>query len=404
MTTPDDHLVVLFGATGDLAKRKLLPGLFRLAQAGLLPPRYRIVGTALDDLDDHAFRELARTAVDEFGGGSRDPAAWERFARNLLYADARDRTALTAAAGTAELELGGSPRRLHYLSVPPIAFGEAVETLVEAGLVPRSRVVVEKPFGTDLESARALNASCTARSTSRRSSGSTTSSARRPSRTSSRCGSRTASSRRSGTAHHVDHVQIDVPETLSIGSRGYFYEGTGAFRDMLVTHLLQVLGFVAMEPPTSFEAKALVDETVKVFEAMTPLRPEDVVRGQYRGYRDTPGVSPDSDTETFVAARVQHRQLALGGRPVLPPHRQAPRGGTARRHDHLSRPAPADVRQRRPARPEPARLRAHRARRHLLELPRQGPRPGDAARAGPLLLPLRGCVLRRRASSRPTSG
>ncbi len=104
--------------------------------------------------------------------------------------------------------------------------------------------------------------------------------------------------------HHIDHVQIDVPETLSIGSRGYFYEGTGAFRDMLVTHLLQVLGFVAMEPPTSFEAKALVDETVKVFEAMTPLRPEDVVRGQYRGYRETPGVAPDSETETFVAARV----------------------------------------------------------------------------------------------------
>ena len=120
MTMPDDHLVVLFGATGDLAKRKLLPGLFRLAQAGLLPPRYRIVGTALEDLDDNAFRELARAAVGEFGGGSRDPDAWQRFARNLLYADARDRTALTAAAGTAELR---ARRRASAAALPLGAAG-----------------------------------------------------------------------------------------------------------------------------------------------------------------------------------------------------------------------------------------------------------------------------------------
>ena len=315
MTTPDDHLVVLFGATGDLAQRKLLPGLFRLAQAGLLPPRYRIVGAALEDLDDSAFRELARVAVDAFGGGSRDADAWERFARNLLYADARDRTALTAAAGTAELELGGSPRRLHYLSVPPVAFGEAVETLVEAGLVPRSRVVVEKPFGTDLESARALNALLHGAFDEAQ-----------IFRIDHFLGKETVQNilalrfangifETLWNRNHIEHVQIDVPETLSIGSRGYFYEGTGAFRDMLVTHLFQVLGFVAMEPPTSFEAKALVDETVKVFEAMQPLQPEDVVRGQYRGYRDTPGVSPDSDTETFVAARVHIDNWRWAGVP-----------------------------------------------------------------------------------------
>ena len=304
MKTPDDHLVVLFGATGDLARRKLLPGLFRLAQANLLPPRYRIVGAALDDLDDESFREVARGAIDEFGGGTGDAETWGRFARNLLYADARDRTALTAAAGTAELELGGSPRRLHYLSVPPVAFGEAVETLVEAGLVPRSRIVVEKPFGTDLATARSLNALLHEAFDESQ-----------IFRIDHFLGKETVQNilalrfangifETIWNRHHIDHVQIDVPETLSIGSRGYFYEGTGAFRDMLVTHLLQVLGFVAMEPPTSFEAKALVDETVKVFEAMTPLRPEDVVRGQYRGYRETPGVAADSETETFVAARV----------------------------------------------------------------------------------------------------
>jgi glucose-6-phosphate 1-dehydrogenase len=304
MKTPDDHLIVLFGATGDLARRKLLPGLFRLAQAGLLPVRYRIVGGALDSLEDGAFRELARDAINEFGSGTADREAWDRFARNLLYADARDRDALTAATGTAELELGGSPRRLHYLSVPPVAFGETIETIIQAGLVPRSRVVIEKPFGTDLSSARTLNSLLHA-----------VFDESQIFRIDHFLGKETVQNilalrfangifETVWNRHHIDHVQIDVPETLSIGSRGYFYEGTGAFRDMLVTHLLQVLGFVAMEPPTSFEAKALVDETVKVFDAMTPLRPEDVVRGQYHGYRETPGVSPESDTETFVAARI----------------------------------------------------------------------------------------------------
>ena len=112
--------------------------------------------------------------------------------------------------------------------------------------------------------------------------------------------------------HHIEHVQIDVPETLSIGSRGYFYEGTGAFRDMLVTHLLQVLGFVAMEPPTSFEAKALVDETVKVFDAMTPLRPEDVVRGQYRGYRDE-RASPPTPGHRDIRRRARCRSTTGAG-------------------------------------------------------------------------------------------
>jgi glucose-6-phosphate 1-dehydrogenase len=312
--TPEDHLVLLFGATGDLAKRKLLPGLFRLAQAGLLPARYRIVGAALDDLDDDAFRTLAREAVDEFGGGA-EPEAWTRFARNLLYADARDRSALTAATGTAELELGGTPRRLHYLSLPPVAFGDVVETLVEAGLVPRSRVVIEKPFGTDLPTARALNGLLHEAFDESQ-----------IFRIDHFLGKETVQNilalrfangvfETVWNRHHIEHVQIDVPETLSIGSRGYFYEGTGAFRDMLVTHLLQVLGFVAMEPPTSFAAKALVDETVKVFEAMTPLRPEDVVRGQYRGYRETPGVAADSDTETFVAARVHIDNWRWAGVP-----------------------------------------------------------------------------------------
>ena len=102
---------------------------------------------------------------------------------------------------------------------------------------------------------------------------------------------------------HIDHVQIDVPETLSIGMRASFYERTGAFRDMVVTHLFQVLGFVAMEPPTSFEPKTLIAEKTKVFDSMPPLDPADVVRGQYRGYREEDGVAPDSDTETFVALR-----------------------------------------------------------------------------------------------------
>jgi glucose-6-phosphate 1-dehydrogenase len=297
---PEDHVIVLFGATGDLARRKLLPGLFKLAQAGLLPERYRIVATSRTELDDDGFRAFAREAVAEF---SRAPAddEWLPFARNVSYSSQDD---LVDAVARARAELGGAARKLFYLSVPPVAFGGIVEMLGTTGLADDARVILEKPFGTDLASARDLNATVHAAFAEKR-----------VFRIDHFLGKETVQNILAlrfangifepiWNRDHIDHVQIDVPETLSIGTRAAFYEETGAFRDMVVTHLLQVLGFVAMEPPTSFSAKALLNETVKVAEAMRPIRPEDTVFGQYAGYRDEDGVAPNSETETFVAARV----------------------------------------------------------------------------------------------------
>jgi glucose-6-phosphate 1-dehydrogenase len=313
--TPEDHVIVLFGATGDLARRKLLPGLFRLAEAGLMPERYRIVGTSRAALHGDGFRAFARAAIDEFGPASHI-GSWDAFARTLSYTDADEEApALAVAVERAERELGSTPRRLHYLSVPPAASAGIVQTLRRTGLVDRSRMIMEKPFGTDLGSARALNETVHA-----------VFDEAQVFRVDHFLGKETVQNilaARFGNGvfesiwnrEHIDHIQIDVPETLSIGSRAGFYEGTGAFRDMVVTHLLQVLGFVAMEPPTSFSAKALVDETVKVFDAIEPLRPEDMVRGQYAGYRDEPGVVPDSDTETFVALRVRVQNWRWAGVP-----------------------------------------------------------------------------------------
>src|SRR6201993_3543625 len=160
MRTPGDHVIVLFGATGDLARRKILPGLYHLDRAGLMPAGYRIVGTSRRPLSDEAFRAHARAAVVEFGRGELDPEAWDAFAAGLSYAssDAADASALADAVDRAKEQIGGSPRLLHYLSVPPAAFAGIVEALGANGLTGGGRVILEKPFGTDLASARALNA------------------------------------------------------------------------------------------------------------------------------------------------------------------------------------------------------------------------------------------------------
>jgi len=301
-TVPEDHVIVLFGAFGDLAKRKLLPGLFHLATAGLMPYRFRIIGTSRRDRPDHEFRELARNAV----GDGADPHAWERFAARLSSAAFRpDATEpLTEAVQHAESQLSGRPRRLLYLSVPPGASGEMVEAIGACGLDERARVVLEKPFGTDLQSARRLNTVVSGVLPEER--------VFRIDHFLGREAVQNLIALRFANGmfepiwnrNHIDHVQIDVPETLAVDGRAGFYEQTGAYRDMVVTHLFHVLGFVAMEPPTSLHADALGEESDKVFRSIEPILPEHTIRGQYTGYRDQDGVSPDSETETFIAARL----------------------------------------------------------------------------------------------------
>ena len=313
---PAEHVMVLFGATGDLARRKLLPGLFHLHEAKLLPERFRIVGVSRDDLDDSGFRAAARAAVEEFARRPVTEDCWAPFAAALSYSGTGTGTAgLARAVERAEHQLGAAPRRLHYLSVPPAASAGIVAEIGEAGLAERARIVMEKPFGTDLSSARELNAAVHA-----------VFDEEQVFRIDHFLGKEAVQNILAlrfanglfepiWNRDHIDHVQIDVPETLSIGTRGSFYEATGAFRDMIVTHLLQVLAFVAMEPPNSLRPKPLVDEKVKVFEALEPLRPDRVVRGQYDGYRDEQGVASDSQTETFVALEVRIDNARWAGVP-----------------------------------------------------------------------------------------
>jgi glucose-6-phosphate 1-dehydrogenase len=297
------HVVVLFGATGDLARRKLLPGLTRLSLSALAPD-LQIVGTSLDDYDSESFRAFARTAVDEFSTHSLTDETWSRFAAKLHYVPQRaGPEALSEAVSSAERELGDEVSRLHYLSVPPRAALQVIDMLRSADLVERSRVIMEKPFGSDLESAVKLNAQLHQ-----------TFSESQIFRIDHFLGKEPAQNILAfrfanglfepiWSRNFIDHVQIDIPETLGLDTRVEFYEDTGAYKDMVVTHLLQVLAFVAIEPPTALEPRAISEEKNKVFRSLLPIDPRNVVRGQYEGYLGEKGVSPHSDTETFIALK-----------------------------------------------------------------------------------------------------
>jgi glucose-6-phosphate 1-dehydrogenase len=298
------HLVVLFGATGDLARRKLIPGLFHLASSGFIPG-CRIIGVSLDDLDTEGFRKVARGSLDEFSHRKVTDEAWAAFAATLDYVPLNAGVAaLRAAAEKAELSFGGSEsRRLHYLSIPPSAALSAIRTLGEANLVERSRVVMEKPFGTDLESAVALNASVHEIFREKQIFRIDHFLGKEPAQNILAFRFGNGLFEPIWNRNFIDHVQIDVPETLGLGKRVGFYETVGAFRDMVVTHLFQILAFMAMEPPTSLEPGPISEEKNKVFRSMLPIQPAHVVRGQYIGYRAEEGVHPESDTETFIALK-----------------------------------------------------------------------------------------------------
>ena len=311
------QVLVLVGATGDLARRKLLPGLFHLSNSGFIPG-CRIIGISLDEMDEHAFRNFARDAVAEFSTRPLDDNAWNNFAQILHYVPMQAGAhALKGAVDQAERELGSECRRIHYLSVPPGAALSAVRLLAEAGLVERSRIIMEKPFGTDLASAITLNAKLHEVFAEDQIFRIDHFLGKEPAQNILAFRFANGLFEPIWNRNFIDHVQIDVPEALGLGKRAGFYEQTGAFRDMVVTHLFQILAFMAMEPPTSLEPQPISEEKNKVFRSMVPLDPANVVRGQYSGYRAEEGVDPESDVETLIALKCEIDNWRWAGVPFF---------------------------------------------------------------------------------------
>jgi glucose-6-phosphate 1-dehydrogenase len=311
------QVLVLVGATGDLSQRKLLPGLFHLAVAGFIPG-CRIIGVSLDNIDADGFRKIARKAVDEFSTRKFTEESWTQFAGSLDYVPlAAGAQVLKAAVEKAEKSFQGENRRLHYLSVPPNAALSAVRMLGEAGLVERSRIIMEKPFGTDLASAVSLNAKLHEVFDESQIFRIDHFLGKEPAQNILAFRFANGLFEPIWNRNFINHVQIDVPETLGLGKRAAFYEQTGAYRDMVVTHLFQILAFMAMEPPTALDPKPISEEKNKVFRSMLPIEPHNVVRGQYSGYRTEEGIEPRSDTETFIALKCQIDNWRWAGVPFF---------------------------------------------------------------------------------------
>ncbi|MFL5859662.1 MAG: glucose-6-phosphate dehydrogenase [Solirubrobacteraceae bacterium] len=303
---PSNRVLVLFGATGDLARRKLFPGFFHLFREGLMPEDFRIIGSGRHSAgSDDAFREHVKEALGQFGRAELDEH-WDEFAPRVSFvaSTAEDGAELARAVADAEQEVAAEGERLVYLSVPPGAMRDMVRMLGQTGIADHCSLVVEKPFGHDEESARELNATLHDVLDEE--------SIYRIDHFLGKEAAQNILALRFANGmfepvwnrDHVAYVQIDVPEALDIQGRAGFYEQTGAFRDMVVTHLLQILGIVALEPPSRIDADALHVERSKLFDAIRPLDRDRVVFGQYDGYRGEDGVANDSQVETFAALEV----------------------------------------------------------------------------------------------------
>ncbi|MGZ4806849.1 MAG: glucose-6-phosphate dehydrogenase [Ilumatobacteraceae bacterium] len=311
-TQPTADALVLFGATGDLAKRKLFPALYHLERHGTL--NVPVIGVARSDWTDQAFCENAHDSIIAAIPDAKAAVIDSLMARlDLIQGDYSDPKTWTTLHRT--LDKHKSKVAVFYMAIPPTMFPEVAQALASAGLNERGRIVVEKPFGRDLASAIQLNATLHSVFPEER-----------IFRIDHYLGKESVEDllvfRFSNTLlepvwnrNYVRSVQITMSETIGVEGRGSFYDGVGAIRDVMQNHLLQVTALAAMEPPVGPDASYLQDEKAKVFAAMRSIDPTKLVRGQYVGYRDEPGVAPDSTIETFAAARLEIDSWRWAGVP-----------------------------------------------------------------------------------------
>ncbi len=325
-------VLVIFGASGDLAKRKLIPALYEMARENFLPEKFALVGFARTGMSDEDYRKECREAVEKFARSKPvDPKIWQRIEQSTYYmsgedyGDADAHRRLSQKLRELDSERGTGGNRLFYLSTPPNTFEPIIKCLGQHQNDYRSadgkgwqRIIIEKPFGRDLNSARALNGLLHNYFDESQ-----------VFRIDHYLGKETVQNlmvMRFANAifepiwnyKYIDHVQITVSETLGVGSRGGYYDKSGALRDMVQNHMFQLMALVAMEPPTALDAVSIRDEKVKVYKSVRPIRPNQVddfvVRGQYRageaagqkteGYWKEQGVAPDTKTETFAALKL----------------------------------------------------------------------------------------------------